>query len=166
MAHINILDTKLEELGHHLELDKSGEYYSCLHCGQRWNKKHRRRVIEYGVCPGPKIWCENQGMLFDIPRNVAPGCEIIWAGQKLHKSHDIVWKQGLVICMRCGALSQGIRVKHLSEKCKGCSGKASFPGICLKRFRCGAHPYGPKEKWLLPPATRSPDCFTDLDPAW
>ena len=146
-------------------MDKSGMYYRCSLCGQQWNKRHRNKVISYGVCPGPSIWGENQGMHPDIPKNVAPGSELIWAGVKLHKSHNIVWKQGLVICMRCGALSQGIRVKHISEECKGKPGKATFPSACLRRFRCGAHPYGPKGKWPLPPAARCPDCFTDLGPA-
>ena len=97
MAHINVLDTKLEELGHHLKIDKSGMYYSCSLCGQQWNKQQRKQVINYGVCPGPKIWGQNQGMLLDIPKNLAPGSELIWAGVKLHKSYNIVWKQGLVI---------------------------------------------------------------------
>ena len=39
MARINIIDTKMEELGHHVVIDKSGEKYSCLHCGQCWNRQ-------------------------------------------------------------------------------------------------------------------------------
>ena len=58
MAQINLLDTRLEELGHHLEINKSGKYYSCLLCGQQWNKQHRKTVISNGVCPGPRIWGE------------------------------------------------------------------------------------------------------------
>ena len=162
MARINTIDNKLEELGHHLEIDKSGNRYSCSTCGQCWNKQQRNMVISYGVCPGPSIWGENQGMLPEIPRNLARGSELIWAGHKIHKTHSIVWKRGLVICMRCGSLSQGRRVGHLIEKCKGVPKKGDFPGACLKRFRNGDHPY-PRGTWPLP-AEASPPAMFHLEP--
>ena len=160
MARINQLNSLLEECGHHLE-EGQGGWYSCLQCGQTWHSKHRRYIIAQGQCPGPKIWVTTpSGMYPDIPKSVVAGSELVWAGQKIHKSHNVSRKQGLVICIRCGSYSQGTRIIGLVTKCKGRAGDNNSR-IRFKRFRCGMHPVY-KGKWPLYAGANPPAQFSDL----
>ena len=163
MARINQLNSRLEECGHHLE-ENQGGWYSCLQCGQSWHLKHRHFIIAQGQCPGPKIWeTIPSGMYPDIPKRVVLGSELVWAGQKIHQTHNTCWKQGLVICMRCGCLSQGTRIVGLVRKCRGRTGDNNSR-IRLRRFRCGMHPVH-KGKWPLYAGASPPAQFSDLVPA-
>ena len=160
MARINHLNTKLEECGHILEVDQKG-WYSCLQCGQTWHSKHRKDIIAQGKCPGPKIWeTTPSGMYPDIPKSVVIGSELVWAGHKIHKTHNICWKRGLVICMRCGCLSQGRRIVGLVKKCRGRTGENNSRNRLI-RFRCGRHPVS-NGKWPLYAGASPPAQFSDL----
>ena len=162
MARINQLNSQIEEQGHQIEVHQGG-WYSCLQCGQSWHTKHRNNIIARGTCPGPEIWETTSGMYPDILVRVVRGSELVWAGQQIHKTHSVCWKQGLVICMRCGCYSQGTRMIGLVKKCKGKTGDMDSR-IRLRRFRCGMHPVH-KGKWPLYAGASPPVQFSDLLPA-
>ena len=125
--------------------------------------QHRHMVIAQGSCPGPEIWETVTGMYPEIPVRVVRGSELIWAGHKVHKTHNICWKQGLVICYRCGCYSQGARVVGLVKKCMGKPGDINSK-LRLKRFRSGLHPVH-NGRWPLYAGACPPAQFSDLLPA-
>ena len=80
------------------------------------------------------------------PQKVRKGSEITWAGQQLHKTHNLAHRKGIIICFQCGAYSQGARVRYLVDECQGRPHSASM-GYALKMFRMGNHPFGPRGVW-------------------
>ena len=111
-----------------------------------------------GECPGPGIW--DAGTLPDIPARVRNGSQIVWAGRVIHQTHRVVWKQGLIICLKCGSLSHGTRVNNLVDECLGCPGSA-FTARNLRNFRMGRHPYGEGRRWPAGRRDPVPDIFQD-----
>ena len=133
----NALDKDIEECGHIVVQSDDG-WHDCMACGQRWHKRDRRKIIGMGHCQANQLW-GHVGVDPDVPKLVKRGSGIVWAGHMLHRTHVMAWKRGLVICMRCGSLSQGKRVGHLCEECPG-RPRSSWGKGCLKAFREGGHP--------------------------
>ena len=152
------LDKALEELGH--DIIKEKQHTMCGRCGQTWDDRHRSEVLQMGTCPGPGKW----GRIENCPDNPTianRGSCILWKGHKLHKTHVVAWKRGLIMCIRCGSYAQGARVRYLIDECPRRANTAA-KAAALKAFRKGNHPLGRKGIWPHDDNTRAPNRFYAL----
>ena len=97
----NPFDTTLTSLGHELATTPDG-WQECMTCCQRWHQRNRRDIIKIGPRPGVRLW--ELGKIPDIPAAVTSGSDFIFAGQTVHRTHNVAYKRGLVICLKYGAL--------------------------------------------------------------
>ena len=140
------MDKKLQEKGH--QIITTNERQECMRCGGTWRKAQRTGIIALGECPGPRLWRRHTNDV-QIPLTATnASSSIICAGHKLHKSHHLCWKRGVTICGRCGACTQGRRVRYLIEECGG-KPKSTYMQHGLRRFRNGTHPAGNAAQWPL-----------------
>ena len=158
LPHYSPLDRALTNLGHELVTAQDG-WQECIKCCQWWHKRNRRDIITKGPCPGATIW--EPGRIPEIPAVVTRGSDLIFAGQTVHRTHHVAWKRGLVICLKCGALSHGAKMICLSDECPG-QPRSGFTSSCLRNFRVGIHPYGnlrhgKPPKWPLKKLDPCPD---------
>ena len=162
LPHHSPLDTTLTSLGHELATAQGG-WQECMICCQRWHKRHRQQIISKGSCPGAVLW--EPGRIPEIPATVIPGSDLTFAGQTVHRTHHVAYKRGLVICLKCGALSHGARVVSLSDECTG-QPRSAFTSSCIRNFRVGIHPYGRirqgrPPRWPKRRRSPIPDFFRD-----
>ena len=162
LPHYSPLDRSLTNLGHKLATGQDG-WQECIKCCQWWHKRHRRDIITKGPCPGAVIW--EPGKIPEIPAPVTRGSDFIFAGQTVHRTHQVAWKRGLVICLKCGALSHGAKMICLSDECSG-QPRSAFTASCLKNFGVGNHPYGKLRygkppKWPLKKLDPCPEFFRE-----
>ena len=152
---VSPLDLRLTELGHDLiQVDK--HHQGCGRCSQTWRHDQRRDIIGLGECPGPGKWGELDKNP-EVPVHQTRGSEIIWAGHKIHKTHSLGWKKGLVICWQCGAYTHGTRIRHLIDKCP-LTPRSIHAQLCVKAFRNGRHPLGNHGVWPQPDGVK-PNIF-------
>ena len=116
----------------------------CMVCCQCWHSRQRRSIITKGKCPGAPVW--EPGPLPEIPWILPKGSQLIHGSKIVHKSHRLAYKRGLLICLRCGALSHGTRIINLSEECFG-KPRSQWALGCFKNFRADRHPNGTRGRW-------------------
>ena len=143
VPHTSPLNVALANLDHDIITGNDG-WQECTKCCQRWHMRQRRSIIERGKCPGIPVW--DPGPIPEIPRLAPKGSELVYGSKIVHRSHRIAYNRGLVICLKCGALSHGTRVVHLNEVCFG-KPRGAWARGCLRNFRQGRHPSGDRGKW-------------------
>ena len=158
MPHTNPLNKALANLGHDILTHDDG-WQECMICCQHWHMRQRNSIIKRGECPGIPVW--DPGHLPEIPRILPKGSELMYGSKVVHRSHRIAYRRGLIICLRCGALSHGTRVVHLNEVCSG-RPRGSWATNGLKNFRKGKHPRGDNGKWPKRRRDPIPDEFSGL----
>ena len=154
--HHSPLNATLANLGHNLVTHEDG-WQECMVCCQRWHKRQRQSIITRGNCPGAPVW--DEGPLPEIPRILPKGSS--HGSKVVHRSHRVAYKRGLIICLRCGALSHGTKVVHLNEECRG-KPRSPWASGCLEKFRKGVHPHGDRGKLPLRRRDPVPETFRKL----
>ena len=90
----------------------------CIKCGQFWESTATNLILAQGMCPGPKIYGDQQYKRerpWIIP---AKRGNIWWGKHKLHKSHRAAWYRGVIFCSGCGHFSlKGKSLRGLAKEC-------------------------------------------------
>lgn len=162
LPHYSPPDTTLTSLGHQLATAQDG-WQECMICCQWWHKRTCSDMIQKGPCPGARLW--EPGRVPDIPAIVTRGSDFVYAGHIVHRTHQVAYKMGLVVCLKCGALSHGAKVICLSDECSG-QLRSAFTSRCIRNFRVGRHPHdnlrnGRPLRWPLGRRAPIPEFFKD-----
>ena len=93
------LNEEILELGHAIQVEKGGPnaVYKCGHCCQTWTTKTKRVIIDQGRCQGPGLWKGLNTSRPDRPQVAEAGCDILFHGQKLDRSHTFAWWRGVIL---------------------------------------------------------------------
>ena len=100
------------------EVSRRGPMIECIKCGQFWESTATNLILAQGMCPGPKIYGDQQYKQerpWIIPAKRGP---IWWGKHKLHKSHRAAWYRGVLFCSGCGHFSlKGQSLRGLGKPC-------------------------------------------------
>ena len=100
------------------EVSRRGPMIECIKCGQFWESTATNLILAQGMCPGPKIYGDQQYKKerpWIIPAKRGP---IWWGKHKLHKTHKAAWYRGVLYCSGCGHFSlKGQSLRGLGQPC-------------------------------------------------